>query len=143
MQGINKVILVGNLGQDPEVKIVGNMTITNCSIATSERYKDKATGEIKTITEWHKVVFFNKLAEIVRDFLTKGASIYVEGKLKTEKYTDKDGIDRYTTKIIANNLQMLSGKKKEGYSNNSSATESAASKKSGVDSQEFDDDIPF
>lgn len=137
MQGINKAIIVGRLGQDPEVKYPSpHITVANCSIATSEQYKDKTSGETKTVTEWHKVVFFNKLAEIVRDFLKKGAAVYIEGKLKTEKYTDKDGVERYVTKIIANNLQML-GNKSEG-TNDKSGKDTPTNLTEG-----FDDDIPF
>lgn len=135
MQGINKVILVGHLGQDPEVKTANNVTVANCSLATSERYKDKNTGEIKTITEWHKVVFFNKLADAAGTYLTKGSAIYIEGKIKTEKYTDRDGIERYATKIIANNLQMLGSKDKD----------KAESQQENNMNQndDFNDDIPF
>lgn len=138
MNGVNKVILVGHLGSDPEIKSYSNMSVVNFSVATSEKYKDKTTGDIKQITEWHKVVLFNKLADIANAYLTKGASVYIEGKLKTEKYTDKDGIERYTTKIIGNSLQMLGGKEKQ----EGSKTKTDPRFTSAQD-EKFDDDIPF
>lgn len=140
MQGINKVIIVGHLGQDPEVKKAGTISVANFSIATSEKYKDKASGETKTITEWHRVVLFNKLADIADAFLQKGAPVYIEGKLKTEKYTDKNGIERYTTKIIGNNLQMLGSKAKDDGGSQNNAHDP---KYTGAQDEKFDDDIPF
>ena len=114
MSGVNKVILIGNLGQDPDMKFMPNgQAVTNVSLATSESWKDKNTGEQKEKTEWHRIVFFRKLAEIVDAYLNKGSKIYVEGKLQTRKWQDKDGIDRYTTEIIANQMQMLDSKPKE------------------------------
>ena len=111
MASINKVILVGNLGRDPEVRYTAdNAAITSASIATTDRYKDKATGEQKEITEWHRVVFFNRLGEIAAEYLKKGSQVYIEGKLRTRKWTDKDGAEKYSTEIIANQLQMLGGK---------------------------------
>jgi single-strand DNA-binding protein len=108
---VNKVILIGNLGQDPEVMYTAKgLCIANISLATSEKTKDKQTGESKSITEWHKVVAFDKLAEIFKDYLKKGSTVYIEGRLKTEKYQDKEGKDRYTTKIIADTMRMLGGK---------------------------------
>ena len=110
MASINKVILVGNLGRDPEIRYTpSNSAITNISIATTDRYKDKATGEQKEITEWHRVVFFNRLAEIAGEYLKKGSSVYVEGRLQTRKWTDQSGVEKYTTEIIADQLQMLGG----------------------------------
>jgi single-strand DNA-binding protein len=144
MQGINKVIVIGHLGKDPEMTTAGTFKVANCSIATSERYKDKTTGETKTITEWHRVVFFNRLAEIAGDFLKKGSAVYIEGKLKTEKYTDKQGVERYTTKIIANNLQMLGGKTNDDVpNNNNSSAKAASNNNSSTDAQYFNDEIPF
>ena len=107
-RGINKVILVGNLGQDPETRYMpsGN-AVTNISIATSESWKDKQTGEQQERTEWHRVAFFNRLAEIAGEYLKKGSKVYVEGSLRTRKWQGQDGQDRYTTEIIATEMQML------------------------------------
>jgi single-strand DNA-binding protein len=107
-RGVNKVILVGNLGADPEVKYMPNgNAVANVTIATSESWKDKQSGEQKDKTEWHRVVFFRRLAEIAGEYLKKGSQIYIEGKLQTRKWQDKNGNDRYTTEIIANEMQML------------------------------------
>ncbi len=107
-RGINKVILVGNCGTDPETRYTpGGAAITNLSIATSESWKDKQTGQPVEKTEWHRVVFFNRLAEIAGEYLKKGSKVYVEGKLQTRKWQDQSGADRYTTEIVANEMQML------------------------------------
>jgi single-strand DNA-binding protein len=109
-RGINKVILVGNLGNDPEVRYSqSGSAITTISVATSESWKDK-NGEQQERTEWHRVKFFNRLAEIAGEYLKKGSQVYIEGALRTEKYTDKNGVDKYSTDIIANEMQMLGGK---------------------------------
>ena len=109
-RGINKVILVGNLGNDPEVRYSqGGSAITTVSVATSESWKDKQTGEAQERTEWHRVKFFGRLAEIAGEYLKKGRQVYIEGSLRTEKYTDKNGVERYSTDIIANEMQMLGG----------------------------------
>ncbi|MDR2012372.1 MAG: single-stranded DNA-binding protein [Rhodanobacter sp.] len=109
-RGVNKVILVGNLGADPETRYTANGgAITNIRIATSEMWKDKQTGENQERTEWHRVVLFGKLGEIAGEYLKKGRQVYIEGSLRTNKYTDKEGIERYTTDIIANEMQMLGG----------------------------------
>ncbi|WP_036114522.1 MULTISPECIES: single-stranded DNA-binding protein [Luteibacter] len=109
-RGINKVIVVGNLGQDPETRYTGSGTaITTLSIATSEAWTDKQTGEKQERTEWHRVKLFGKLAEIAGEYLKKGRQVYIEGSLRTDKYTDRDGIERYTTNIMANEMQMLGG----------------------------------
>lgn len=109
-RGINKVILVGNLGADPEVRYTGAGTaIASLRIATSEQWTDKASGEKQERTEWHRVKFFGRLAEIAGEYLKKGRQVYIEGSLRTDKYTDKDGIERYSTDIIGNDLQMLGG----------------------------------
>ena len=109
-RGINKVILVGNLGADPETRYTtSGSAITSIRIATSESWKDKQTGEQQERTEWHRVKFFGRLAEIAGEYLKKGRQVYVEGSLRTDKYTDKDGIERYSTDIIANEMQMLGG----------------------------------
>jgi len=118
-RGINKVILVGNLGQDPEVRYTpGGAAITNISIATSESWKDKNTGQTQEKTEWHRVVFFGKLAEIAGEYLRKGSQVYVEGKLQTRKWQDKSGQDRYTTEVVIDSfngvMQMLGGRGEGG-----------------------------
>jgi single-strand DNA-binding protein len=110
-RGINKVILVGNLGGDPETRYTASgAAITNITIATSESWRDKQTGENQERTEWHRVVFFNRLAEIAGEYLRKGRQVYVEGALRTRKWQGKDGQDRYTTEIVANEMQMLGGR---------------------------------
>ncbi len=110
-RGINKVILVGNLGADPETRYTpGGSAVTNIRIATSESWKDKQTGEQQERTEWHRVVFFGRLAEIAAEYLRKGSQVYVEGSLRTNKWQGQDGQDRYTTEVIANEMQMLGGR---------------------------------
>ena len=110
-RGINKVILVGNLGADPETRYTaGGAAITNIRIATSETWRDKQTGENQERTEWHRVVFFSRLAEIAGEYLRKGSQVYVEGSLRTRKWQDQSGQDRYTTEIVANEMQMLGGR---------------------------------
>jgi len=138
MRGINKAIIVGNLGQDPETRYLpSGDAVTNISIATSERWKDKQTGEQKERTEWHKVVMFKRLAEIAAEYLRKGSQVYIEGKLQTKKWQDKSGNDRYTTEIVANELQMLGGKG----NSEPRAPKTQAPAQPGPD--DFDDDIPF
>jgi single-strand DNA-binding protein len=111
MSSVNKVILIGNLGRDPEVRYATSGTaIANVTIATSRQWKDKTSGEKQEETEWHRVVFYDRLAEIAGEYLTKGKSVYVEGRLKTRKWTDKDGVEKYTTEIVADQMQMLGGK---------------------------------
>lgn len=110
-RGINKVILIGNVGQDPEVKYMpSGGAVTNLSIATSETWKDKNTGQPQERTEWHRVVFFNRLGEIAGEYLRKGSKVYIEGSLRTRKWQAQDGTDRYTTEIVANEMQMLDGR---------------------------------
>jgi single-strand DNA-binding protein len=107
-RGVNKVILVGNLGADPDTRFTGNgMAITNLRLATTEQRTDKQTGEKQDHTEWHRVVLFGKLGEIANEYLKKGRQVYIEGTLRTSKYTDKEGIERYSTEIIGNDMQML------------------------------------
>ena len=156
-RGINKVILVGNLGKDPEIRYVPNGgAVANLNIATSESWKDKATGEKQERTEWHRVVFFGKLAEIASEYLKKGAQIYVEGRLQTRKWQDKSGQDRYTTEIVGSELQMLGCRGGAGGGEGPPADlsyDSPASGSSGRSTQpsapapgggeDFDDDIPF
>ncbi|MEW6023325.1 MAG: single-stranded DNA-binding protein [Pseudomonadota bacterium] len=111
MASVNKVIIVGNLGRDPEIRYMpSGDAIANIAVATSFKSKDRNTGEQKELTEWHRISFFGRLAEIVGQYLKKGSSVYVEGRLQTRKYTDKDGIERYATDIVAENMQMLGGR---------------------------------
>ncbi len=111
MASVNKVILVGNLGADPEVRYLpSGDAIANIRLATTDRYKDKATGEMKEATEWHRVAFFGRLAEIVSEYLKKGSSVYIEGRIRTRKWQGQDGQDRYSTEIVADQMQMLGGR---------------------------------
>ncbi len=147
MAGINKVILVGNLGKDPEVRYLeGGTAVANFPIATSETYKDKNSGEKKTSTEWHNVVLWRGLAEIAEKYLRKGSQVYIEGKLKTRQWQDKDGNNRYTTEVVGDNLQML-GKKDENSSNVSnnehSSAEASIPPSTINDSTNEVDDLPF
>ena len=115
MASVNKVILIGNLGRDPEVRYTPNgAAICNVTIATSRSWKDKTSGERQEETEWHRVVFYDRLAEIAGEYLKKGRSVYVEGRLKTRKWTDKDGVEKYTTEVVADNMQMLGGREGMG-----------------------------
>jgi len=157
MASVNKVIIVGNLGRDPEIRYMpSGDAIANIAVATSYKSKDKNTGEQKELTEWHRISFFGRLAEIVGQYLAKGSSVYVEGRLQTRKYTDKDGIERYATDIIAENMQMLGGRGDGGgQGGNSSYREAAqnppaarqpASRNTGnrpPPADYHDDDIPF
>lgn len=113
MAGINKVILVGNLGNDPDVRETTSGIVCNISVATSESWKDR-DGNRQENTEWHRVVAFGKLAEIMEEYLRKGSKVYIEGKIRTEKWTDKDGVERYTTKVYADNMQMLDSRRDGG-----------------------------
>ena len=141
-RGINEVILIGNLGRDPEVRYAANgSAVANVTMATSESWKDKNTGEKQERTEWHRVVFFGRLAEIASEYLKKGSQIFVEGRLQTRKWQDKDGNDRWSTEVIANEMQMLGGRPGSGAPAQSSAAAAPAGPPSG--SGEFDDDIPF
>lgn len=160
MASVNKVILVGNLGKDPEVRYApSGSAICNITLATSRNWKDKASGEKREETEWHRVVFYDKLAEIAGEYLKRGRPVYVEGRLKTRKWTDKDGADKYTTEIIAEEMQLLGGREgssssggDDGYSRPresapsrpapSRAPAPAASKPAG-NFDDMDDDIPF
>jgi len=150
-RGINKVILIGNLGGDPEVRYMpSGSAITNINIATSDSWKDKETGEPVERTEWHRVVFFNRLAEIAAEYLKKGSKVYVEGRLQTRKWQDKSGNDRYTTEIVGNEMQMLDSKgASSGQFERSAPAESQSQATPAPQSQavpasdDFDDDIPF
>jgi single-strand DNA-binding protein len=111
MASVNKVIVLGNLGRDPEVRYTANgAAICNVGVATSRQWKDKTSGEKQEETEWHRVVFYDRLAEIAGEYLKKGSSVYVEGRLKTRKWTDKDGVEKYTTEIVASEMQLLGGR---------------------------------
>ena len=113
-RGVNKVILIGNLGNDPDVRYTaGGAAVSNISLATTDSWKNKESGDLQEKTEWHRVVFFGRLAEIVAEYLKKGSQIYVEGRLQTRKWQDKDGNDRYTTEIVANEMQMLGSRPPE------------------------------
>ena len=146
-RGINKVIIVGNLGGDPETRYMpSGSAVTNLTVATNESWKDKQTGEQKDRTEWHKVAMFNRLAEIAAEYLRKGSQVYIEGKLRTRKWQDKSGQDRWTTEIIADEMQMLGGRGGAGggsapMSSSSDSGPSSAPPQPGPD--DFDDDIPF
>ncbi|MER1003268.1 single-stranded DNA-binding protein [Pseudomonas aeruginosa] len=148
MRGVNKVILVGNVGGDPETRYMPNgNAVTNITLATSESWKDKQTGQQQERTEWHRVVFFGRLAEIAGEYLRKGSQVYVEGSLRTRKWQGQDGQDRYTTEVIVDmqgQMQMLGGKSvndQAAQSRQSPQQQSAPQQRSAHD--EFDDDIPF
>ena len=155
MASVNIVIIVGNLGRDPETRYnTEGGAITNVSIATTDNWKDKATGEKQERTEWHRVVFFSRLAEIAGEYLKKGSQVYIEGALRTRKWTDKEGQERYTTEIVADKMQMLGGRSGMGdgggrdmssappASEGRSEGRSAAKKPAGK-FEDMDDDIPF
>jgi len=156
--GVNKVILIGHLGRDPELRYMPNgKAVANVSIATSESWKDRQTGERQERTEWHNVVFFSPLAEIVGQYLRKGSQVFVEGRLQTRKWQDKNtGQDRYATDIVANNMQMLGGRGGGGSANfegrEAASAQAPAAPPANASSpqappsggeNEFDDDIPF
>ncbi|ASK35109.1 single-stranded DNA-binding protein [Alloalcanivorax mobilis] len=167
-RGVNKVILIGNLGADPETRFMpSGGAVTNVRLATSESWKDRQTGQMQERTEWHRVVFFNKLGEIAGEYLKKGSKVYIEGSIRTRKWQGQDGQDRYTTEIVANEMQMLDGRGGEGgggggyqqnqggdrqgggYANNDNndyESGNEASKPRGNfngPADDFDDDIPF
>jgi len=167
-RGVNKVILIGNLGNDPEVRYTPNgNAVANVNLATSETWRDKQSGDLQDRTEWHRIVFFNRLAEIVGEYLHKGSKIYVEGSLRTRKWTDRNGIERHTTEIISNEMHMLDSRgggggggsnkysdKSHEHSKQAPATESNKAKPAapeaattgtgGPAAEKFvDDDIPF
>jgi single-strand DNA-binding protein len=162
-RGVNKVILIGNLGQDPESRTTpGGTTVTNIRIATSESWRDKQSGEMKEQTEWHTIVLWNRLGEIAAEYLKKGSQVYIEGRLRTRKWQDKTGNDRYSTEIVASEMQMMGGRggggggggasqetrdsrdpSAEGFSGGSSGGAAGGSQAGGGSSADFDDDIPF
>ena len=157
MASVNKVILIGNLGKDPEIRYMTNgEAVANVSIATSESWKDKATGEKKEITEWHRLVFYRKLAEIVGQYLKKGSTVYVEGRIRTRKWQDKEGQERNTTEIEVTEMQMLGGRQNAASSSGGEAeyggsmpsssgagTQRPAAAKKGPSFDDMEDDIPF
>jgi single-strand DNA-binding protein len=158
-RGINKVILIGNLGADPETRAMpSGTTVANLRVATSESWRDKQTGEQQERTEWHRVALFGRLAEVAGEYLRKGSQVYIEGSLRTRKWQDKQGNDRYSTEIVGNDLQMLGGR---GGGTGAAAASGGASESGGhgggaapahseesgggaaARSEDFDDDIPF
>ena len=158
MASVNKVIIVGNLGKDPEVRYLpSGAAICNITVATSRQWKDKTSGDRQEETEWHRITFFDRLAEIAGEYLKKGRPVYVEGRLKTRKYTDKDGVEKYSTEIIAMEMQLLGGREGGGGGDDGGgggghersapaprppqAQKPAAKSSSGFD--DMDDDIPF
>ncbi|MDD5247601.1 MAG: single-stranded DNA-binding protein [Rhodocyclaceae bacterium] len=160
MASVNKVILVGNLGKDPETRYMPNgEQVTNITVATSESWKDKNSGEQKEATEWHRVTFYRRLAEIAGQYLKKGSQVYIEGRLQTRKWQGQDGQDRYTTEIIASEMKMLGKREGQGGPAGDAARESGASRggqergqqsrpapsqpAAGGNFNDFDDDIPF
>lgn len=156
MASINKAIIVGNLGNDPEIRYMpSGDAIATISVATTSKWRDKQTQDIKEETEWHRITFFGKLAEIVGQYLKKGGSVYVEGRIKTDKYTDKDGVERYATKIIGETMQMLGGRQdggggdqggQRGGQGGGSQRPAPAARPQGKPAPNFsdmDDDIPF
>ena len=155
-RGVNKVILVGNCGQDPETRVIPSTgaSVTNLSVATSESWKDKVTGDQQERTEWHRVVFFNRLAEIAGEYVRKGSKLYIEGSLRTRKWQGQDGQDRYTTEIVGSEMQMLDSRgsspsgefsgSNDQVKNNEFSNQSSSQSSSGSQSLDaFDDDIPF
>ncbi len=157
-RGVNKVILIGNLGNDPEIRYTpSGSAVANVSLATSETWRDKQSGELQDRTEWHRIVFFNRLAEIVGEYLHKGSKVYIEGTLRTRKWQDKTGMDRYTTEIISSEMHMLDSRSASGGNNNHVAEKQQTSEETskpviptetdtgnGKESNEsYDDDIPF
>jgi single-strand DNA-binding protein len=161
MAAVNKVILIGNLGKDPDVRYMPNGdAVTNITLATTETWKDKGTGERREATEWHRVVFFRKLAEIAGQYLKKGSQVYVEGSLKTRKWQDKEGQERYTTEIVADEMKMLGSRQGQGSSDGGDYARERPAASAGVAARpaatsssqppaptesfdQFDDDIPF
>ena len=162
MASVNKVIIVGNLGRDPETRYLpSGDAVSNINVATTDRYKDKATGEMKEATEWHRISFFGKLAEIAGQYLKKGSQVYVEGSLRTRKYTDKDGIEKFATEIRGETMQMLGGRQGMGGPSDDgggyaprqapaarpaaapAARQAPAAKPAPSSFDDMDDDIPF
>lgn len=148
MASVNKVILVGNLGADPELRYTtSGDAVANISVATTDTWKDKATGEKKESTEWHRIVFYKKLAEIVGEYLKRGSQVYIEGSLRTRKWTDKEGQERYTTEIVADEMKMLGGRQSEQSAARGAPTQNPAPgaqpQSGGGGFGDMEDDIPF
>lgn len=152
MASVNKVILIGNLGADPETRYMPNGdAVCNIRVATTESWKDKQSGDKKEITEWHRVVFYRKLAEIAGQYLKKGSQVYLEGRIRTRKWTDKEGQERYTTEIVADTMQMLGGKREGEQSAPRSESAPAQNQQRSAPAQnggggsfdDFEDSIPF
>ena len=142
MASVNKVILVGNLGADPETRYLpSGDPVTNLRLATTDSWKDKASGEKKESTEWHRVVLFRRLAEVAGQYLKKGSQVYIEGRIRTRKWQDKDGQERYTTEIEAEEMKMLGSRQGQGEPSYGGAKPAAAAKKPSF--EDMDDDIPF
>ena len=150
-RGVNKVILLGNVGQDPQTRAMpSGKTVVNLRLATSKQWRDKQTGENKEATEWHTVVMFDRLAEIAAEYLRKGSQIYIEGELRTRKWQDKEGQDRYSTEVVANEMQMLGGRGAPGTAAGAGrertaerVEEQAPRPEPAGGAETFDDDIPF
>ncbi len=158
-RGINKVILIGNIGNDPEVRYMPNgNAVANISVATTEAWRDKTSGDTQERTEWHRIVFFGRLGEIAPEFLRKGSKVYVEGSLRTRKWQDKSGVDRYTTEIVGSEMQMLDSKGQGGgqfnagdqgqsfaptQSGSQSTAQAAPSEPAMAGGNDFEDEIPF
>jgi single-strand DNA-binding protein len=157
-RGVNKVILIGNLGADPETRAMpSGTTVANLRVATSESWRDKQTGEQQERTEWHRVALFGRLAEVAGEYLRKGSKVYIEGSLRTRKWTDKQGNERYSTEIVGNDMQMLDGRGGQAGGGGAAAGMAAggsrepvaeeagggAGRGGGGSGEEFDDDIPF
>ncbi|MDR9909352.1 single-stranded DNA-binding protein [Enterobacter hormaechei] len=145
-RGVNKVILVGSLGQDPEVRYMqGNKAVANLSLATNESWRDKQTGEMKEKTEWHRVVLFGKLAEVAGEYLKKGAQVYIEGQLRTRKWTDQAGIEKYTTEIVVgqNGSMQMIGSRQGGGGAGGQQFSGGSPAQHSEPPMDFDDSIPF
>lgn len=143
MASVNKVILVGHLGRDPENRYLpSGEQVTSIAVATTDRWRDKATGDMKEQTEWHRISFFGKLAEIAGQYLKKGSQVYIEGRIRTNKYTDRDGVERYQTQIIADTMQML-GSKQDGSAQPAGTKRNSYSEAKESGRMPPDDDIPF
>ena len=143
MASLNKVIIIGNLGRDPESRYMpSGEQVTSIAVATTDRWRDKATGDMKEQTEWHRIAFFGKLAEIAGQYLKKGSQVYVEGRIRTRKYTDREGIERYATEIIGDRMQMLGGKPEQSSGRNSYA-EAKETGRMPYQHADDDSDVPF
>lgn len=143
-RGVNKVILIGNLGADPETRFTpSGGAVTNCKLATSESWKDKQTGQMQERTEWHRLVFFNKLGEIAGEYLKKGSKVYIEGSIRTRKWQGQDGQDRYTTEIVVSEMQMLDGRSEGAGQQQNQAPAQGGGFQPPADDFETDSDIPF